>query len=264
MDQGRGRVIVVGNEKGGSGKSTIAMHLIVALLRLGHSVTGIDLDTRQRTLTRYVENRRAYAARHGINLPVADHAVFIPQKDAEEAQWLASRLPQLVTANDFVIIDSLGADTALSRLGHSYADILITPINDSFVDLDVIAHVDGETMKVAGPSHYAEMIWEQKKTRAKRDGGSIDWIVMRNRLSSLDALNKRDMERVLHGLSGRLGFRVFSGFGERVVYRELFLKGLTMMDLREVAGEEDLNISHITARQEVRNLVEAVKPRTRR
>src|SRR3989338_5975290 len=149
-----GHVIVIGNEKGGSGKSTIAMHLIVALMRLGRSVASIDLDIRQKTLTRYIENRRAYASRRGIKLPISDHAAFGGGNDEEE-------LRQKVESHDFVVIDSLGADTTLSRFGHSCADTLITPINDSFVDLDVIARVDGETMKVIGPSHYAEMVWEQ-------------------------------------------------------------------------------------------------------
>ena len=62
------RVIVVGNEKGGSGKSTTAIHLTVALLMQGQRVGCLDLDARQATLARHLENRRAHAAARGIDL----------------------------------------------------------------------------------------------------------------------------------------------------------------------------------------------------
>ena len=48
-------VIVVGNEKGGSGKTTLAMHVAIALLKAGQSVGIVDLDSNQHGLTRYVE-----------------------------------------------------------------------------------------------------------------------------------------------------------------------------------------------------------------
>ncbi len=274
MTAGRGaHVIVVGNEKGGTGKSTTSMHLIVALLKLGRSVASIDLDLRQGTLTRYMDNRRAYAAAPGRRLPMPAHAVIQARTDqastdtpsgaarAEEDR-LSSLIEQLAPLHDVIVIDTPGNDAGLTRLGHSYADTLITPLNDSFMDLDVLARVDGDSMEIVGPSHYAEMVWKQKMKRAMRDNGFIDWIVMRNRLSSLDARNKRRMERILRELSARLGFRLVPGFGERVVFRELFLRGLTMMDLRDVAGDDALTLSQIAARQEVRTLVEGIRFRS--
>ncbi len=266
MTAGKGaHVIVVGNEKGGSGKSTTSMHLIVALLKLGRSVASIDLDVRQGTLTRYMDNRRAFAAAPGRRLPMPVHAVIQVRTDAPagaaraEEDRLSSLIEQLAPLHDVIVIDTPGNDTGLTRLGHSYADTLITPLNDSFMDLDVLARVDGDSMQIIGPSQYAEMVWKQKMTRAQRDNGFIDWIVMRNRLSSLDARNKRRMARILRELSARLGFRVVPGFGERVVFRELFLHGLTMMDLRDVAGADGLTLSQIAARQEVRTLVEGIR-----
>ena len=245
------RVVVVGNEKGGSGKSTAAMHLIVALLRLGHSVAAIDLDLRQGTLTRYLENRRA-------RLDAADGTLPMPEVGvAEDGAGLDALVERLRPRHEVMVIDTPGTDSALTRLAHAHADTVVTPLNDSFVDLDVLARVDGATLTATGPSHYAEMVWEQRKRRAARDGGSIDWIVTRNRLTNIDAHNKRAMARLLGDLGRRFGFRVVGGFGERVVYRELFLDGLTMMDLHE-AGNGALNLSHVAARQEVRTLVEAV------
>ncbi len=239
-------VVVFGNEKGGSGKSTAAMHVITALLDQGLNVGSIDLDLRQGTLSRYIENR--VNAERPLKTP--DHVRVV-----NEDGHFEDAFERLMEAEDVIVIDTPGHDSPLGRLAHGLADTLITPINDSFIDLDVLARVDGNSLKILNPSHYAESVWEQRKNKAmKTKGGHIDWIVMRNRLSHLDARNKRDMEKLLTDLSKRVGCRIVPGFGERVIYRELFLKGLTMMDM---AGEE-LSMSHLAARQEVRNLIEAM------
>jgi chromosome partitioning protein len=256
--------IIVGNEKGGCGKTTTTMHLIVALLRLGFSVGCIDLDSRQRSLTRYVENRRQTVAKEGISIPMPRHAVVnkspfdsIEESKKDERERFAQALSTMYATNDFVVIDTPGNDTYLSRLAHSFADTIITPINDSFVDLDVLASVDGRTLEIVKPSIYSEIVWEQKLQRAKRDGGSIDWIVMRNRLSNIDAKNKRFMAKVTMELARRIGFRAAPGFSERVIFRELFLQGLTVLDVME-ASNVKISMSHIAARQEVRDLLKTL------
>jgi chromosome partitioning protein len=259
-------IIVTGNEKGGSVKTTTTMHLIVALLRLGFRVGTMDIDSRQRTLSRYMENRKMTINKQGVPLPESTHLViqkspFNLQEDAEadESARFTAAIEKLMAENDFIVIDSPGNDTYLSRLAHSYADTVITPINDSFVDLDVLANVDGATLKVIRPSIYSEMVWEQKLSRAKRDGGTIDWIVMRNRLSNIDARNKRFMTQVLTELSRRIGFRVAPGFSERVIYRELFLQGLTVLDVMDVTESMSVSLSHVAARQEVRDLLKLLQ-----
>ncbi|MGE4561332.1 MAG: division plane positioning ATPase MipZ, partial [Rhodospirillales bacterium] len=260
----RGHVVTIGNEKGGSGKSTTAMHICIGLMRGGRSVASIDLDVRQQSLTRYVENRQAYAATHGHNLPMPEHQSFavaaseIGRSENADEERIVGVIERLRDSHDVIVIDTPGSDNPLNRMAHSLADVLVTPLNDSLVDLDVLARVDGARMKVLGPSHYSEMIWEQKMRRAQRDGGSIDWIVMRNRLSNLDAYNKRDMDKLIKDLAGRINFRVMIGFGERVIFRELFLAGLTIMDLKEAAGQQALSPSHLAARAEVQTLVNAI------
>ncbi len=258
-------VIVTGNEKGGSGKSTTAMHLLIGLLRDGFRVASIDLDARQGTLSTYLANRQRFIDDRENKLPmpkvrIIEHSAELNRDaaEAEDERRLADSIEELSLENDVIIIDTPGADSILTRLGHSFADTLITPMNDSFIDLDVLATVDPATLKIKNPSHYSEMVWQQKMRRARRDGGSIDWIVMRNRLSHLDARNKREVERLLGDLSGRVGFRQVPGFGERVIYRELFLAGLTMMDIIDVLGPDNLTMSHISARQEVRALIDAI------
>lgn len=257
-------VIVVGNEKGGTGKSTTAMHIVVSLLRHGHKTGVIDLDASQGTMSRYIANRAAYAERHAVALPhpllqAVERSKADRLYDAciEEQHNLTAAFDALASC-EFIVVDTPGSDNALSRLGHTYADTLITPINDSFVDLDLLAHVDPDTLAVVRPSRYAQMVWEQKQERARRDGRKTDWIVVRNRLSSLDSRNKRNMQDVLLKVGKRLGFRPLAGFGERVIFRELFLKGLTLLDLRDVAADVPMTMSHVAARQEVRALLNAV------
>jgi chromosome partitioning protein len=258
----RAHVVVIGNEKGGSGKSTTALHIAVALLSDGARVATLDLDARQATLGRYVENRAAYVRRKGIELPMPVHlAVPLSTLEeggaakADERARLEAALEQVIDTVDFVIIDTPGSDTHLSRLAHTWADTLLTPLNDSFIDLDLLARIDPDTLKIVRPSIYAEAVWKQRQIRAVQGGRPVDWIVMRNRLSSLAARNKRDMATVIDALAKRIGFRVAAGLSERVIYKELFLNGLTLLDLKRGNGGPSLTLSHVAARQEVRDLV---------
>jgi len=256
--QSQARVIVLGNEKGGTGKSTIAMHMVVALLRQGKKVGSIDLDARQATLSRYVENRRR-GDPDGRRLAHPDHRAVPPSEDNEkDAAAFLEHFEELKGRNDVVVIDTPGSDHPLSRLGHSFADMLVTPLNDSFIDLDLLASVDGDSLKIVKPGRYAEMVWETKKARAMRgDKAGIEWFVLRNRLSTLDARNKREMEKLLAALAKRIGFHLADGLNERVIYRELFLQGLTLLDLGD-GGGPTLSMSHVAARQELRQLITAL------
>ncbi len=252
-------VIVVGSEKGGTGKSTTSMHLVVAYLRSGKRVASIDLDARQGTLSRYLQNRAEVGEKRGLKLPMPRHLRLAPEDAGQDDEQFAEALRQTYGSADVVVVDTPGADNELSRAAHSWADILITPINDSFLDLDVLANVQQADQIVLKPSHYSEAVFEAKKRRALRGQGVMDWIVMRNRLSSLDARNKRRIEALLTELSRRIGFRTIAGLGERVIYRELFPQGLTLGDLRDTGVEgTGFTMSHIAARQELRDLVRSI------
>jgi chromosome partitioning protein len=263
----RANVIVLGNEKGGSGKSTTAMHVIVGLMRDGYRVGAIDLDARQATLTAYLAAREAFAQAHGVDLPVplraAVHRSEADSRAAAEADETArfeAALAELSAGCDVVVIDCPGADSYLSRLGHSYADTLVTPINDSFVDFAMLARVEPDRHEVIGPSIYSEMVWKARTKRFRRDGGKMDWIVMRNRLGASEARNKRDVGATLDALAKRIGFRTVKGFGERVIFRELYLQGLTLMDVKEAGGLGiQMGMSHVAARAEVRSLIGAIR-----
>lgn len=268
VDPGDGpaHVIVVGNEKGGSGKSTTSVHIIVALLRESYKIASIDLDARQWTLSRYLSNRKKTSEKGGLDLPMPTHVYMEPSTatdktvaDAEDAEKFKNVLGKLRAEHDFVLIDCPGTDRYLARLAHTYADTLVTPLNDSFIDLDLLGRVDGETGRVLKPSIYAEMIWDQRKERAKQGKAPIDWVVFRNRLSNLDARNKRLMADALTELSKRIGFRLIPNLSERVVYRELFTKGLTLLDLFEMGHKSSKKMAHVAARQELRAMVNSLQ-----
>ncbi len=256
----KAHIIVVGNEKGGSGKSTTAMHIIVSLMKRNFNVSVVDLDSRQKSLARYLENRLNYAEKHELQLTIPDVYILSRSMEGdidnmmfEDTRNFSELIDELNEDSDFILIDCPGSDSNLARLAHSVADTLITPINDSFVDLDLLATVDPDTFKVDKLSLYSEMVWDARKHRAMTDRGTIDWVVMRNRTSSLDAINKRRVNEALKELQKRVSFRYIQGLGERVVYRELFPKGLTLVDVRD--AEEKVTMSQIAARQEVRRLM---------
>jgi len=260
-------VVVLGNEKGGSGKSTTAMHVAVALMKAGQRVATIDLDSRQGSFTHYVANRRAWAQRARLDLELPVHfrvsrgeGLKIEENEAVEFAGFAQAVTAVEHTHDFVVIDTPGADSYLTRLAHSMADTLITPLNDSFVDFDVLGTVDPTTFAVTGESHYAEMVREARRQRRLVDGRQTDWIVVRNRLATLGSRNKRLVGEGINELSKRMGFRSVDGFAERVVYREFFPRGLTALDDLDVAtlGTRP-NMSHLTAREEVLALLNGLR-----
>src|SRR5688572_13469993 len=240
--------IVFANEKGGTGKSTTAVHSAVALAAAGRRVAALDLDTRQRTLGRYLDNRVETMKRLGEALPMPVYETFDAAKDDD----IDAQLDRLAADAEIVVIDTPGRDDANSRKAMLRADTLVTPINDSFVDLDLIGQVDPETYKIRRPSFYAELVWNSRTQRAKTHGASVDWVVLRNRLQHIEARNMRRVGAALEELSRRVGFRVIPGLGERVIYRELFPKGLTLLDLAQLG---EVGIAHIAARQELREMI---------
>lgn len=259
-------IIVFGNEKGGSGKSTSAMHTAIALLRLGYRVGTIDLDARQGTLTRYLKKRFEFITRNREHLPSPAHMAIerstqetVCDQKNEEESFLLMALEELNHVCDFIVIDTPGTDSFLSRLAHSYADTLITPMNDSFIDLDLLADIDMKNYEIKGPSIYSQMVADQRKIKTLRDGGDIDWIVMRNRMTHLNTNNNKIIAGLLEDISSLARFRLAPGFGERVVFKEMFLKGLTLLDLKEDQNG-GLTMSQIAARQEVRALIMEISP----
>ncbi len=258
-------VIVVGNEKGGAGKSTLAIHIVVGLLHAGHKVAVIDLDLRQRSLSHFFSNRAAWTAANDQPLPMPSEPDLGDGKalaKADEAQQLAVFEAAFAEAQsaDVIVIDTPGGDTALSRASHALADQIVTPMNDSFVDFDLLGQVDPVTLELLKPSIYSESVWEARKQRAIAQGrqATIDWLVVTNRLAVAEARNRRRLDERLAKLAKRVGFRVGPGLRDRVIYRELFPFGLTVADLSAEVRPVAVSLAHVAARQEMRSLMQAM------
>jgi chromosome partitioning protein len=264
---GSPHVIVVGNEKGGSGKTTITIHLVLALMKAGQRVATIDLDSRQNSLTRYLANRRAWAARTQAPLELPTHfsvarrnGTRLDDNEAAEFADFDKVVGAVQHGHDFVVIDTPPNDSFLMRLAHLAADTLVTPLNDSFLDLGALAAVDPVSLEVTGIGHYGRMVREARRRRRQVDGASTDWIVVHNRLS-LAALGFHPRTGdSLDELAPRLGFRVAAGLAERVAYRDYFSRGLTALDdSRDLTGCDDIGPPHPSVRSEVATLLRTLR-----
>ena len=257
------RIIVVGNEKGGAGKSTLAIHMACALLHDSFSVATIDLDLRQQSMARFFQNRATWAAASGQVLPMPVEGVgatadLLAATDSEAAPKLEALISDAASRADYLIIDTPGADTIVSRVAHAAAELIVTPMNDSFVDFDMLGHVDPVTLDLVKPSLYAEVVWESRKRRMLNTRKSIDWVILRNRLASTEARNRRRLDDRLEALSKRVGFRIGPGLRDRVIYRELFPFGLTVADLSPTVRPIPVSLTHVAARQELRSVMAAI------
>ena len=266
-------VIVLGNEKGGSGKSTTAMHLIIALLKEGHRVASIDTDSRQRTLTRYIENRIRRAKALNLQLEVPAHRVidlgrgdFANEIESREFAAYVEFIDRVEHEVDFVVVDTPASNSYLMRLSHAMADTIVTPLNDSFLDIDVLGQIDQLSQRVAGISHYAKLVRSARIERLRLgEGGGTDWIIVRNRVSSLANRNQRHVISALKQFERHLDFRMAAGISERVIFRELFATGLTAFDPldKRTQGSEP-TMSHLAARREIRDLIDCLNLPARR
>jgi chromosome partitioning protein len=258
-------VIVVGNEKGGAGKSTIAIHVVTALLHEGVKVSVLDLDLRQQSMAHFFANRKAWLESVGAAAPMPrvellseDGVKLAKTSDEEALAKFEEAFARAAEDADFIVIDTPGSDTALSREAHGRADLIVTPMNDSFVDFDMLGVVDPVTLDLKRPSLYSEAVWNSRKLRAAKHGRQIDWVVLRNRLAPTEARNRKRLDERVQALARRVGFRVGPGLRDRVIYRELFPFGLTVADLSPTIRPVAMSLQHVAARQELRALMAAL------
>jgi chromosome partitioning protein len=262
----RPHIVVLGNHKGGSGKSTLAMHIATGLMKEGRRVASLDLDVQQRTFTHYVENRRAWSKEKGLTLSVPSHYCvddLAADKSALTDQGRISLVAEAVAAfepsYDFIVIDTPGGASPVSIFAHGLADTLITPVNDSFVDLDVILSLRSSQEQLPTTSRYTEAVRRALEARHAVTKRKMDWFVVRNRMLPLASRNARDVHKVLEASAQKSGFHTATGLSERVIYREFFPIGLTAFDSLETSllGVKP-TLSHVLARQEVRQLITSV------
>src|SRR5579863_2123467 len=256
-------VVVVANEKGGTGKSTLSIHISVALLKAGFRVATIDLDTRQRTLTRFFENRASWAAEAPWEVELPRHHALdrgnsdnVRDNETWEFGAFATAIAEVEHEYEFVVIDTPATDSYLMRLAHSLADTLVSPVNDSFIDVDVFSRVHHDKKQRGQVAHYADLVLEARRKRKMVDQGIIDWIIIRNRMSSTQSNNAKQIAASLSRLAPELQFRAADGLQDRVIFRELFPIGLTALDpIEEAMRGSNLSSSQASARREVESLI---------
>lgn len=224
------RVIVVANEKGGVGKSTIAFHLAVAMADAGLAVVALDLDRRQQTLATVLRHREGTARRLGIALPLPRSVVLNVQSGAV----LCQEINRVGWSSDVVVIDVAGFDSPIARRAIAIADTLVTPVNSSFVDLDLLGKFDPLSHTLLAEGCFSMAVNEIRQARMRIGLSDLDWVVVQNRVRRNPSQNQDRIEQALTALAPRLGFRLSEGLTERVAYRELFLLGLSHLDLRRL------------------------------
>ena len=260
-----GRIIVFSNLKGGTGKSTTALSVIVGLLRRGKSVASLDLDMDQEALSRYLFNRTRFAKLTKLRIGMPDHHRFTEIDPGGNGAELSTRLDilsglidNLVAENDYLVIDCPSLDNPLTRAVTARADVLTSPVNESFLDIDVIGEVRGSPPTVTRVGPFAEMIGAEMQRRRDEGIDQLEWIVVRNRRNPSATRHTAAIGTVLGELSRNLSFRVADGFVDRLIFRELFLVGLSILDLRKDDPLIASNSSHRSAYEEASNLLQSV------
>jgi chromosome partitioning protein len=120
-------IILVGSEKGGPGKTTIAINLSAEFARLGRDVVLVDADA-QRSAARWNADREEARI-----LPVI--------ASVEKLGNLRDTLLDLDARNEIVIVDVAGKDSKEMRTGMTAAHIMIVTVRPSQLDLDTLPHL---------------------------------------------------------------------------------------------------------------------------
>jgi chromosome partitioning protein len=243
----KARIITIANEKGGAGKSTVAFHLCVALADAGRKVLAIDLDRRQRTLSNALTNREGTARRLNTALPTPRHLVL----GHDSGSMLLQEMVRVGHDCDTVVIDAPGYDSPIARRAIALADTLVTPVNGSFADVDLLGRFSPVSMKYSGPGCFAELVDGIRKARFELRQPALDWLVVMNRVRKGGSRCQTTVEHALAKLEKHIGFRMVHGLADRVAYRELIQLGLTHLDLKRIP---QLPRTHSLARDEILNL----------
>ncbi len=226
----RGHIIVFANEKGGVGKSTAAFHTCIALCNAGERVAALDVDLRQLTLHRALWARQESERDYNVTLPGPEQ-IMLAQANEHE---LEQKLHIARIHNSFIIIDVGGHDSPIARKAIFMADTIVTPVNDSFIDLDMLGRIDPRTGELRTLGNFARLVEHLKEPGLALRARPLDWVVMQNRARNFATRNERKVRDALDQIAPVAGFRLITGLRERVTYRELFPLGLTLFDLAAI------------------------------
>ena len=248
----KSHIIVFANEKGGVGKSTAAFHTCIALCNAGHKVAALDIDLRQLTLDRALNARMESAREYGVDLPGPRQILLAQSTEAE----LEGKIRMAQIECPFIIIDVGGHDSPIARRAIFLADTIVTPVNDSFIDLDMLGRIDPRTGELKTLGAFARLVAHLKEPGLALRARPLDWVVMQNRGRSLDTKNERKVIKALEAIAPVAGFRLIPGLRERVIYRELFPLGLTLFDVYRIPS---LGLPQLAAKAEIADMLAALE-----
>lgn len=248
----KSHIIVFANEKGGVGKSTTAFHICIALCNAGAKVAALDIDLRQLTLDRALNARAESAREYGVDLPGPRQILLAQSTEAELEAKI--RMAQIECA--FIVIDVGGHDSPIARRAISLADTIVTPVNDSFIDLDMLGRIDPRSGELKTLGTFTRLVAHLREPGLAVRAQPIDWVVMQNRARGMTTKNEVKFLTALTNIAPEAGFRLIPGLRERVVYRELFPIGLTLFDLPLIPK---LGRAQTAARAEISAMIEALK-----
>jgi chromosome partitioning protein len=163
------------------------------------------------------------------------------------------RMAQIECA--FIIIDVGGHDSAIARRAIFMADTIVTPVNDSFIDLDMLGRIDPRTGALKTLGAFARLVEHLKEPGLALRARPLDWVVMQNRARGMTTKNERKFIDALNAIAPVAGFRLIPGLRERVVYRELFPIGLTLFDLGMIPN---LGRAQPAAQKEIAQMIDAL------
>lgn len=252
------KIIVFGHEKGGTGKSTLTIHVAIGLKMQNYTVGVIDLDARQGTSIRFLTRRE----RLDLMVPDQYFGILNSTSDSKEIAFKEDEIALKTAITkmrdlDYIIIDTRGSNNNFTQLAINFCDKLITPINDSVLDIDMLISIGSKDQVFFGP--YTQTVWEQKKQRNLQNNMKpIDWYLIRNRVSPIVTKNTNNCTAMLETICRKIGCKLGPSITERVIYKETLDRGLLLFDLQDQASISNFQ-TFSKAYEDISRLVEFVK-----
>lgn len=249
------KIVTIGSFKGGTGKTTMAAVLGTAMTLRGLKVRVIELETQTKPLARYQASRE-FADLDGPK--VTDLNVSGGTPDVKDWQMTFSSVKADAerAGIDVVIIDTTSVWKPEVIAAHLMADLVLTTVTESPIDLYQIMPTEGPSMQAVRP--YAQLIDLVRRHAEKAERTNFDWFLCLNRKSHLiTRVGERVRDRLTE-FTDESRIQMVEGLVDRVGYRNMMDTGITPMDV--IAGQP-VQRSQIAARTEVNRLASRVVAR---
>jgi chromosome partitioning protein len=203
-------IILIGSNKGGSGKTTVACNLAVAFARDGKDVCIVDAD-KQGSAANWVTEREA-----GSREP----AITVVQKYDNISKTLES----LAEKYEIVIVDVAGRNSREMITAAGVANILICPSQCSQLDLDTLGELQQQLVRIRDLNEGLQVyIYQTMATTNVK--------VMERERNDFEAYLSEYPDLVALKSIGRY----------RKIYRDVFADGISVLEADNAAAAEEIN-----------------------